>query len=333
MNGILEFIGGVAFFLFGMTVMSRSLQAFAGEGLSGTLARLCRTPLRGVAIGTLVTAAIQSSSATTVMVVGLVNAGVMTLHQAVGVIMGANLGTTLTAWLLSLSALGGAGGILALFRTETLAPLLALAGVFLMMAARSEGKRQLGSGLAGLGVLFAGMEAMTMAVAPLADNPQFAELLTFFGNPLAGVLAGAVMTAVLQSSSAAVGILQSFAATGVIGLGLAVPVIMGQNIGTCVTALLSSVGTEPNARRAALIHLYFNLAGTAVLLPIFYILYRLGVISPLPLGEGGIALVHTAFNLLSTALLLPLSGGLLSLATRSVPEGKSKRRLLRNRER
>lgn len=320
MNGILEFIGGVAFFLFGMTIMSRGLQAYAGDELSGALARLCRTPLRGVAIGALVTAAIQSSSATTVMVVGFVNAGVMTLHQAVGVIMGANLGTTLTAWLLSLSALGGTTPILSLFRATTLSPLVALVGVALIMLSKKEKRRQIGMSLAGLGVLFAGMEAMTAAVAPLAENPQFGELLTFFSNPFAGVLIGALLTAILQSSSAAVGILQSFAATGVIGVGLAVPVVMGQNIGTCATALLSSVGTEPNARRAALLHLYFNLAGTMILLPLFLLLYHAGMIPVSNLNEGGIALVHTVFNVLSTAILLPAGNLLLTLVGRSVTD-------------
>ena len=330
MSEILEFIDGIAFFLFGMTVMSRGLQAFAGEGLSEALSRLCRTPLRGVAVGALVTAAIQSSTATTVMVVGFVNAGVMTLGQAVGVIMGANLGTTVTAWLLSLSALGGATPIFSLFRATTLSPLAALIGVALIMVSKNERRWQLGMSLAGLGVLFAGMEAMTAAVAPLAENPQFAELLTFFSNPLAGVLAGALLTAILQSSSAAIGILQSFAATGVIGVGLAVPVIMGQNIGTCVTALLSSVGAEPNARRAALLHLYFNVAGTVLLLPVFLLLYQAKIIPVLALTEGGIALVHTVFNVLSVALLLPAGNLLLSLAGRSVRDGmRRKERVLR----
>ena len=320
MNGILQFIGGVAFFLFGMTVMSRGLQAFGGEGLSGALAGLCRTPLRGVAVGALVTAAIQSSSATTVMVVGLVNAGVMTLAQSVGVIMGANLGTTVTAWLLALSASGGSTPLFALLRADTLSPLAALVGVALVMLSKKERGRQLGMSLSGLGVLFAGMEAMSAAVAPLAENPHFAELLTLFTNPFFGVLVGALLTAVLQSSSAAIGILQSLTVTGAIGIGLAVPVVMGQNIGTCATALLSALGTEPNARRAALLHLYFNLAGTAILLPVFLLLYHTGVIPPTALDGGGVALVHTVFNLLSVLLLLPLSAALLRLASRSVSE-------------
>lgn len=324
MNGMLEFIGGVAFFLFGMTVMSQGLQSFAGAGLSDKLARACRTPLRGVVVGTLVTAAIQSSSATTVMVVGFVNAGVMSLNQAVGVIMGANLGTTITAWLLSLSSLDGTP-LLSLLHGKTLSPLAALVGVLLIMLSKEERKRQFGMSLAGLGVLFGGMETMSNTVAPLAENPQFGELLTFFENPLAGVLVGAVLTAVLQSSSAAVGILQSFAATGVIGVGLAVPVVMGQNIGTCATALLSSVGTEPNARRAALSHLYFNMAGTLILLPVFLLLYRASIIPSLTLSEGGVALIHTVFNVLSTLILLPASNLLLSLASRSVVDRDGKK--------
>ena len=324
MNGMLDFIGGVAFFLFGMTLMSRGLQSFAGEGLSKRLEGACRTPLCGVAVGALVTALIQSSSATTVMVVGFVNAGVMSLNQAVGVIMGANLGTTVTAWLLSLSSLGGIP-LFALLNAKTLSPLAAMVGVLLVMLSKGERREGLGISLAGLGVLLGGMEAMTRAVAPLAENPRLGELLTFFENPLAGVLVGALLTAILQSSSAAVGILQSLAATGVIGVGLAVPVVMGQNIGTCATALLSSVGTEPNARRAALLHLYFNLAGTVILLPLFLFLYHASIIPALTLGEGGVALVHTVFNVLSTVILLPASNLLLAFANRSVVERNGKK--------
>ncbi len=323
MRAVLEFLGGIAFFLYGMTVMSKSLRHLSGERLAAFLARVCRTPLRGVVFGALVTAAIQSSSATTVMVVGFVNAELMQLPHAVGVIMGANLGTTMTAWLLSLSGVSGSAPLLQLLKPQSLSPLLATVGVVLLLFSKQEKLEHLGSGLAGFGILFAGMEAMSDAVLPLAQNSQFASILTLFENPLAGILAGAVLTAILQSSSASIGILQALTVTGAVRLSLAVPIVMGQNIGTCATALLSGIGTEKNAKRAAFVHLYFNVAGTVILLLVFYLLRLLGIVSGgQVMNEGAVALVHTLFNVITTAVLLPFHKTLLHLATLTVREGR-----------
>lgn len=320
MTYVLQFIGGLAFFLYGMTAMGKSLRALEGGKMERVLARMCRTPIRGVIFGALVTAAIQSSSATTVMVIGFVDAGVMTLRHAVGVIMGANLGTTITAWLLSLSGISASAPLFALLKPEALSPLLAAAGVVLLLFGKGEKLQQIGQGMAGLGVLFGGMEAMSAAVAPLASEPQFAQILVSLENPIAGILAGTLLTAIIQSSSASVGILQALAATGAIRLGLAVPIIMGQNIGTCATALISGLGTEPNARRAALVHLYFNVIGTVILLAAFYLLRFLGAVPvDAPINEGGVALIHTCFNVISVVFLLPFSGVLLRLAALTVP--------------
>ncbi|MBR7111527.1 MAG: Na/Pi cotransporter family protein [Clostridia bacterium] len=319
MRAVLQFLGGISFFLYGMIVMSKSLKSLSGERLSAFLARACCTPLRGVILGALVTAAIQSSSATTVMVVGFVNAGLMQLPHAVGVIMGANLGTTVTAWILSLSGISGGAPLLLLLKPQSLSPLLATVGVALLLFGKQEKLQHLGSGLAGFGILFAGMEAMSDAVQPLAENPQFASLLTLFENPIAGIFAGAVLTAILQSSSASVGILQALCATGAVRLSLAVGVVMGQNVGTCVTALVSSVGSDRNARRAAFVHLYFNVAGTALLLPVFFGLRALGLLSGAAfVSEGDVALIHTLFNVFTTLALLPFHRLLLRAAQRTV---------------
>ncbi len=321
MTYFLQFLGGISFFLYGMTVMSSSLRALSGSRMEAILARMCRTPIRGVIFGALVTAAIQSSSATTVMVVGFVNAGLMTLRHAVGVIMGANLGTTLTAWILSLSGVSGSTPLLMLLKPEALSPILTAVGVALILFGKREKLRHLGTGLAGFGILFGGMEAMSAAVAPLAANSQFAEVLTLFQNPIAGILLGALLTAIIQSSSASIGILQALTVTGAIKLGMAVPIIMGQNIGTCVTALLSGLGAERNAKRAAFVHLYFNVAGTVILLLVFYILCGVGLVATdATINETGVALAHTLFNLSSTVILLPFSKTLLRLATLTVPD-------------
>ncbi|MBR2010808.1 MAG: Na/Pi cotransporter family protein [Clostridia bacterium] len=319
----LQFLGGISFFLYGMTVMSKSLRETTGSKMEAVLARMCRTPLRGVIFGALVTAAIQSSSATTVMVVGFVDAKLMTLKHAVGVIMGANLGTTVTAWLLSLSGVSGSAPLLSVLKPETLSPVLAAVGVILLLVGKREKLQHIGTGLCGFGILFAGMEAMSNAVAPLADNPAFSRILTLFTNPFAGILAGAVLTALIQSSSASIGILQALTATGAVSLGMAVPIIMGQNIGTCITALLSGIGTERNAKRAAFVHLYFNVAGAIVLLLIFYLLRLLGVLSAdLVMNEGGVALIHTVFNVATTAILLPFYKILLRAAIATVPDAR-----------
>lgn len=320
MELILAFLAGLAFFLYGMREVSDGLRALAGARLAGVLSRFSRTPLRGLLLGALVTAAVQSSSATTVMVVGFVNSGVMPLANAVGVIMGANLGTTATAWLLSLAGVSGGVPLLRFFKPSTLAPLLALAGVVLLFAAREKEKRRvLGTVLFGFGLLFAGMNQMSGAVAPLADSPEFARLFLIFQNPVAGLLLGALLTALMQSSSASVGVLQALCATGTVTLGTVVPIVMGQNIGTCVTALLSGLGTSRNAKRAALLHLYFNVLGAAVLLGVFYVLLKLGMIQGAQVvGAGTVATVHTLFNLAATLLLLPFSKQLLRLTELTV---------------
>lgn len=324
--GFLAFVGGLAFFLFGMSAMGKGLTKLSGGKMEGILARMCRTPVRGVIFGALVTAAIQSSSATTVMVVGFVNAGMMSLSHAVGVIMGANLGTTMTAWLLSLSGISGDNFFLKLLSPEALSPILAVLGTALLLFGKREKLQDLGGILAGLGILFAGMEAMSAAAAPLAADPRYARILTLFQNPLAGLAAGALLTAILQSSSASIGILQVLSATGALTVGMAVPIVMGQNIGTCVTALLSGVGAGKNAKRAALLHFYFNLAGTVILLSVFYLLRMLSVIpGDLAVDETSIALIHTVFNLAATALLLPFSGGLLKLVMLTIREKPAER--------
>ena len=321
MSAVLQFVGGLAFFLYGMSLLDKELKKLSGGKLEGALARMCSTPLRGVLLGAAVTAAIQSSSATTVMVVGFVNAGLMTLHGAVGVIIGANLGTTVTAWILSLSGISGGAPLLALLKPESLSPILMAVGTLLWMVAKKEKLHDLGAGLVGFGLLFAGMENMSGAVAPLASNPSFTKLLTLFQNPLAGLALGAILTAVIQSSSASIGILQAVSGTGTVNVGMTVPIVMGQNIGTCITALLSSVGAEKNARRAAFLHLYFNVAGAVILLGVFYALRALGVVDAnVIVNEGSVALIHTLFNVAATAILLPMSRLLVKLVILSVPD-------------
>ena len=294
----------------------------------GWLGRLCKTPLRGVALGALVTALVQSSSATTVMVVGFVNSGIMTLSQSVGVIMGANLGTTFTSWLLSLTQLGG-GGVLGLLSPTAFAPLLAAVGTVLVMNPRSDRRRDLGYAFLGFTVLIFGMELMSGTVKPLAAVPEFTRILTVFGNPVAGIAAGALLTAVIQSSSASVGILQALAASGVLTRGAALPIILGQNIGTCVTTLLSGLGAGKNARRAAFIHLYFNLIGTGAALAASGLLRLSGVFSAYlgaPADAFSIAVMHTAFNVFSTLILLPFPRLLVKLAVLTVPDGEKKKK-------
>ncbi len=320
MGAILTFLAGLSFFLYGMRELSDGLRALAGGRLSGFLSRFSRTPFRALLLGTLVTAALQSSSATTVMVVGFVNGGIMPLTNAVGVIIGANLGTTVTAWLLSLAGVSEGVPLLQFFKPSTLAPLLALVGVVLLFTAHgTEKRRTLGTVLFGFGLLFAGMNQMSAAVAPLAESPRFAQLFVAFQNPIVGLLLGALLTALMQSSSASVGVLQALCATGSVTLGTVVPIVMGQNIGTCVTALLSGLGTGRNARRAALLHLYFNVIGAAILLSAFYLLLGGGAVQ----GErvvdaAGVAIVHTVFNLLAAVILLPFSKLLLKLTDLSV---------------
>ena len=319
---ILALVGGLSLFLFGMSQMGHALESRAGEGLKTLLGRLTTGKLVGLLTGLAVTAVIQSSSATTVMVVGFVNSGLMTLRQAINVIMGANVGTTVTAWIFSLTGIEGDALWVQLLKPTSFTPVLALIGIIFQMAGKDSKKKDTGMILLGFAVLMFGMDAMSNAVEGLRDVPEFQQILLMFNNPLLGVLAGALLTAIIQSSSASVGILQALASTGQVTYGAAIPIIMGQNIGTCITAMLSSVGTNRNARRAALVHLSFNVIGTTFWLVVFQIGKALLEI-PL-LGSGidqfGIAVVHSVFNVLCTVLLLPLTGALEKLACRLIPE-------------
>ncbi len=319
---VLAMAGGLSLFLFGMSVMGQALERRAGEKLSGLLGKLTTNRAAGLLTGLVVTAVIQSSSAATVMVVGFANSGLMTLRQAVNVIMGANIGTTVTAWVLSLAGIESGNVFVKLLKPSSFTPVLALAGIIFYMFCKSAKKKDTGMIFLGFATLMTGMETMSGAVAGLGQVPAFQNLFLVFQNPFLGVLAGAVLTAVIQSSSASVGILQALAVTGQVSYGAAVPIIMGQNIGTCVTAMLSSIGANKNARRAAMVHLSFNVIGSAVWLTVFWIVKI--VFRPSFLGEAasllGIAAAHTVFNVLCTLLMLPLSGFLEQLVNRLVPD-------------
>ncbi|MBQ8508860.1 MAG: Na/Pi cotransporter family protein [Clostridia bacterium] len=323
---ILTLFGGLALFLFGMNYMGAGLEKLSGGKLERMLEKLTDNPVKGVLLGAVVTAIIQSSSATTVMVVGFVNSGIMKLTQAIGIIMGANIGTTATAWILSLSSLDGDAWYIKLLKPDSFSPIAALIGVVMIMASKNDKKKDIGSILVGFAILMYGMSSMSDAVAPLADMPEFGKILLIFNNPVLGVLAGAVLTAIIQSSSASVGILQALSATGLLPYSTAMPIIMGQNIGTCVTAILSSIGATRNAKRAACVHLYFNLIGTVIFL-IGY--YTLDAIIGFPFADDmitsrGIATIHTTFNLITTALLLPFYKFLGKLATLTVKDAPAK---------
>ena len=325
--GVLNLIGGLALFLFGMSTMGDGLVQLSGGRLEKILEKLTKKKSMAVLLGLLVTAVIQSSSATTVMVVGFVNSGIMNLTQAVGIIMGANIGTTVTSWLLSLTGIEGSNLFLKLLKPSSFSPVLAAVGVVLTMTSgENDKKKNIGSILVGFAVLMFGMETMSGSVAPLAENPRFTGILTAFSNPILGLLAGMVLTAVIQSSSASVGILQALCVTGVIRYGTAIPIIMGQNIGTCVTALLSGMGASKNAKRASLIHLYFNLIGTLLFLVVFY---GLNSFLHFPFlentaGAADIAVIHSLFNIGCTMVLYPFSGVLVKLAELSIPDGEEK---------
>lgn len=313
---ILSLVGGLALFLYGMNVMGDGLAKVSGGKMERILETLTSNPLKAVGLGAAVTAVIQSSSATTVMVVGFVNSGIMKLHQAVGVIMGANVGTTFTSWILSLSGIESDSFLIQLFKPTSFSPVLAIVGVAFLMFAKSEKKKDIGMIFIGFAVLMFGMDAMSGAVKPLADVPEFTGILTKFSNPILGMIAGAVLTAVIQSSSASVGILQALCVTGAVSFNVAIPIIMGQNIGTCITALLSAVGANKNARRAAMVHLYFNVIGTAVFMILFYTLnafIQFGFMGHAA-NAAGIAVVHTTFNIFATLVLMPFSKGLERLA-------------------
>ena len=312
--------GGLAFFLYGMTTMSKSLEKMAGGKLERLLKRMTSNPFKSLLLGAGITIAIQSSSAMTVMLVGLVNSGVMELGQTIGVIMGSNIGTTLTAWILSLAGIESESVFVNLLKPENFSPVVALIGIILIMGSKKQKRRDIGRIMVGFAILMYGMELMKESVSPLADMPEFSRLLTAFNNPLLGVLVGAVFTGVIQSSAASVGILQALALTGSITYGMAIPIIMGQNIGTCVTALLSSIGVSRNAKRVAVVHISFNVFGTLACLILFYggnALIGFGFMD-MTVGAVGVALCHTVFNVLTTLMLLPFSRQLEKLARKVV---------------
>lgn len=319
---VLTLVGGLSLFLFGMSVMGQALERRAGDRLRTILGKFTTNKVAGLLTGLGITAVIQSSSATTVMVVGFVNSGLMTLKQAINVIMGANIGTTVTAWLLSLAGIDSGNIFIMLLKPSSLTPILALTGIIFYMFCKSDRKKDTGMILLGFATLMFGMETMSDAVSGLQDVAGFRELFVMFRNPVLGVIAGMVLTAILQSSSASVGILQALSVTGQVSFGAAVPIIMGQNIGTCVTAMISSVGANKNAKRAALVHLSFNVIGTTVWLAVFCLIK--GIFRPAILDASAslfsIAVAHSVFNILCTILMLPLSGFLEKLVTRLVPD-------------
>lgn len=323
----ISLIGGLSFFLYGMHIMGEGLTKISGGRLERILERLTDSRLKAVLLGAGVTAVIQSSSATTVTVVGFVNSGIMKLGQAVGVIMGANIGTTMTSWLLSLTGIESQNFFIRLLKPSSFTPVLALVGIILIMRAGQDKRRDVGAIFIGFSVLMFGMETMSGAVRPLAEVPEFTGMLTMFSNPFLGMLAGALLTAIIQSSSASIGILQALCATGSVTYATAIPIIMGQNVGTCVTALLSSVGAGKNAKRAALVHLYFNIIGTVVFILAFYGLNMIlhFAFMGVPANAAGIAVVHSLFNIGATILLLPFANGLEKLAVLTVREGEDER--------
>lgn len=321
---VLTLIGGLCLFLFGMNVMREALERRAGSKLKILLSRITNHKGAGLLTGLGVTAIIQSSSATTVMVISFVNSGLMTLRQAINVIMGANIGTTVTAWILSLGVIDGNNFALKLLKPMSFTPILALIGIIFYMFCKSEKKKEIGSILLGFSVLLFGMNIMSGAVEGLADASQFAKLFLLFENPIRGVLAGAILTAIIRSSAASIGLLQVLTLTGGVSFGAVIPIIMGQNIGTCVTALLSAVGVNKNAKRAAFVHLSFNLIGTVILLAVFIAVRAL--LQPAflnsPVDSVGIAATHSAFNILATLILLPISGLFEKLAMHFIPDNK-----------
>ncbi len=316
--------GGLAFFLFGMHVMSQSLEKIAGGKLETTLKKMTSNPFKSLALGAGITIAVQSSSAMTVMLVGLVNSGIMQLEQTVGVIMGSNIGTTLTAWLLSTTGIKSGNIFLSLLKPENFAPVIALIGVVMIMMSKKKKRQDIGTIMVGFAVLMFGMELMKNAVSPLAEMEGFSNLMTAFKNPILSVLFGALFTGVIQSSAASVGILQALSMTGAISYSMAIPIIMGQNIGTCVTALLSSIGVNKNAKRVTVVHMSFNIIGTIACLTVFYGLnavFNFNFVEK-PIGVVEIAAVHSIFNIVTTLLLLPFTNQLVKLAKKVVPDAK-----------
>ena len=327
---VLTMIGGLALFLYGMHAMGEGLAKVSGGRLEQILEKLTSNPIKAVALGAVVTAVIQSSSATTVMVVGFVNSGIMKLSQAIGIIMGANIGTTITSWILSLSGIESENFFIQLLKPSSFSPILAIIGVVCIMFSKKEKKKDVGMILTGFAILMVGMDTMSSAVKPLADIPAFTNLFVMFSNPILGMIVGALLTAVIQSSSASVGILQALCVTGSVTYASALPIIMGQNIGTCITAMLSSIGTSKNARRAALVHLYFNVIGTAIFMIVFYTLNSLIHFSVLNevAGAAGIAVIHSLFNIIATMILLPFTKVLEKLAYLTIKEDEEEKKAM-----
>ena len=322
--GILKMVGGLALFLYGMDLMGDGLAKASGGKMEKMLETLTSNTLKAVALGAIVTAVIQSSSATTVIVVGFVNSGIMKLQQAVGVIMGANIGTTMTSWLLSLTGIESGNFFMNMLKPSSFSPILAMIGVVFLQFLKTDKKKNIGMIMVGFAILMTGMDAMSAAVKPLANVPEFTNILLMFSNPILGMLAGAILTAVIQSSSASVGILQALCMTGAVSFSTALPIIMGQNIGTCVTAMISSIGASKNARRTALIHLYFNLIGTVIFMISFYALnaFLNFAFMDTAANAAGIATIHTIFNVTATIILLPFSKLLVKLATMTIRDDK-----------
>ena len=324
---ILTLLGGLAMFLYGMQVMGDGLEKLSGGKLEKILENLSSNRIKAVLVGAAVTAVIQSSSATTVMVVGFVNSGIMHLSQAVGFIMGANIGTTITAWILSLAGIESSNFFVRLLNPSSFSPILALIGVIFIVFIHDEKKKDIGNIMVGFAVLMFGMNTMSGAVKPLAQVPEFTNILLKFSNPVLGVLAGALLTAIIQSSSASVGILQALCVTGAVQYGTALPIIMGQNIGTCITAMLSSIGATKNAKRAAVVHLYFNIVGTIAFMGVFYLLntfLHFSFINEVA-GPAGIAVIHSAFNIIATVVLLPFGDVLVKMACATIRDTKEEK--------
>ena len=324
---VITLLGGLAFFLYGMNVMSSGLEKLAGSKLEVILKKMTSNKFKSLLLGMGITIAIQSSSALTVMLVGLVNSGIMQLSQTIGVLMGSNIGTTLTAWILSLSGIESDNIFLRMLKPESFSPIIALVGVVMIMTAKHNRTKDIGRIMVGFSVLMTGMTLMSDSVSPLAESEQFSSLLTAFRNPLMGVLVGAVFTGVIQSSAASVGILQALSLTGQVTYGMAIPIIMGQNIGTCVTALMSSIGVNKNAKRVAAVHICFNCIGTLIILPVFYLLhwiFQFGFVAT-AIDPAGVALVHTIFNIVTTALLLPFTKQLEKMAYLLIRDSKKEK--------
>ena len=324
---VFTLLGGLAFFIYGMNQMSHSLEKIAGNRLESIINRTTRNRVIGLLMGCVITIAMQSSSAVTVMLVGLVNSGLMNISNTVGIIMGSNIGTTITAWIMSLVGLSSDSIFLRMLKPESFSPVLAFIGIGLIMLSKKSKLKDVGNSFLGFAILMHGMMLMSSSVAPLSDSPAFMNALTAFNNPILGVLVGLVVTAVIQSSAASIGMMQAISMTGGLTYGMAIPIIMGQNIGTCATALLSSIGVSRNAKRVSVIHLSFNIIGTAFFMILYFALHALLDFSftDLPASPVGIALCHSIFNIATTALLLPFSRTLVAIATRAIPTEAEKK--------